>query len=168
MTDQKSVERASADIEKEFGRLDVLVHNAGVLGNPAAIGDSDPENWWKTWDVNLRGPYLVTRAILLMLREGDKEIVNVSSLGAHFTSPGLSSYQTSKLALLRFTEFVVSEYGDKWVPAFSIHPGNILGTEIMNEEVSDTIEYSMLHAMHSAITREKDPLLMLVSLYRNH
>lgn len=44
VTDQKSVEKAAADIEKEFGRLDILIHNAGVLGNPAPIGDSDPEN----------------------------------------------------------------------------------------------------------------------------
>ena len=168
VTDEKSVERAAADIEKEFGRLDILIHNAGVLGNPAPIGDSDPENWWKTWDVNLRGPYLVTRAFLpLMLREGDKQIVNVSSVGAHLTSPGLSSYQTSKLALLRFTEFVVSEYGDKGVLAFSIHPGNILGTDII-EEVPDAIKHGMSYVIHSVLAREMSPLLMLRSFYRNH
>ena len=170
VTDQKSVERAAADIEKEFGRLDILIHNAGVLGNPAPIGDSDPENWWKTWDVNLRGPYLVTRAFLpLMLKEGDKQIVNVSSVGAHLTSPGLSSYQTSKLALLRFTEFVISEYGDKGVLAFSIHPGNILGTDIMEAgEVPDAIKHGMLYVIYSVCTKEKSPLLMLRSFYRNH
>ena len=114
VTEQKSVERAAADIEKQFGRLDILHYNAGILGNAAPICNIDPKNWWKTWDVNLRGPYLVTRAFLpLMLREGDKQIVIVSSVGAHLTSPGLSSYQTSKLALLRFTEFVVSEYGEQ-------------------------------------------------------
>ena len=168
VTDEKSVERAAADIEKEFGRLDILIHNAGVLGNPAPIGDSDPENWWKTWDVNLRGPYLVTRAFLpLMLREGEKQIVNVSSVGAHLTSPGLSSYQTSKLALLRFTEFVVSEYGDKGVLAFSIHPGNILGTDII-EEVPEAIKHGMSYAIYSVLAREMSPLLMPRSFYRNH
>lgn len=132
VTDQRSIEVAAADIEKHFGRLDILVHNAGVLGTPASIVDSNPETWWKTWDVNIRGPYLVTRSLLpLMLKGGDKQIVNVSSVGAHLTGRGFSCYQTSKLALLRFTEFIVSEYGEQGVLAFSIHPGNIGGTDIM-------------------------------------
>lgn len=149
VTDQKSVESAAADIENQFGRLDILVHNAAILGTPAPIVDSDPEDWWKTWDVNVRGPYLVTRAFLpLMLKGGDKQIVNVSSVGAHLTVPGFSSYQTSKLALLRFTEFVVSEYGEKGVLAFCIHPGNIPGTDILGPA---GVPDSMKHSMSSAI-----------------
>ena len=127
VTDQKSSESAAASIENQFGRLDILVYNAGIVGTPSPIVDSDPEVWWRTWDVNLRGAYLVTRACLpLMLRGGDKQIVNVSSVGAHLIAPGLSSYQTSKLALLRFTEFLNSDYGEKGVLAFCIHPGNIV------------------------------------------
>lgn len=112
----------------------------------------------------------MTRAFLpLMLREGDKQIVNVSSVGAHLTSPGLSSYQISKLALLRFTEFVVSEYGDKGVLAFSIHPGNILGTDIMAAgEVPDAIKHGTSYVIHSVLALEMNPLLMLRSFYRNH
>lgn len=131
VTDQKSIESAAENVENQFGRLDILVHNAGIFGTPGLIVDSDPVDWWKTWDVNVRGPYLVTRAFLpLMLKGGDKQIVNISSVGAHLNDAGLSSYQTSKLALLRFTEFVVSEYGEKGVLAFCIHPGNIPGTDI--------------------------------------
>lgn len=127
VTDQKSSENAAANIENQFGKLDILVQNAGIVGAPDPIVDSDPETWWRTWDVNVRGAYLVTRACLpLMLRGGEKQIVNVSSVGAHLISPGLSSYQTSKLALLRFTEFLISEYGEKGVVAFCIHPGNIV------------------------------------------
>ena len=131
VTDQKSVESAAASIENRFGRLDILIHNAGIVGTPSPIIDSDAEAWWKIWDVNLRGAYLVTRAFLpLMLKGGDKQIVNVSSVGAFLTGPGFSGYQTSKLALLRFTEFVVAEYGDQGILAFAIHPGNIPGTDI--------------------------------------
>lgn len=71
-------------------------------------------------------PYLVARAFLpLLLKGGDKQMVNVSSVGAHLLNPGLSSYQPSKLALLRFTEFLCVEYGDKGLVAFCIHPGNV-------------------------------------------
>ena len=127
VTDQKSIESAAANIENQFGRLDILIHNAGIVGTPGPIVDSDPESWWETWDVNVRGAYLVTRAFLpLILKGGDKQIVNVSSVGAHLIAPGMSSYQISKLALLRFTEFVISEYGEKGVLAYCIHPGNIV------------------------------------------
>ena len=71
----------------------------------------------------------MTRAFLPLLLEGeaagDKTIVNVSSVGAHLTMRGASSYQMSKLALLRFTEFVVKEYGDRGVVAFAVDPGGV-------------------------------------------
>lgn len=149
VTDQKSIESAAENVENQFGRLDILVHNAGIFGTPGLIVDSDPVDWWKTWDVNVRGPYLVTRAFLpLMLKGGDKQIVNISSVGAHLNDAGLSSYQTSKLALLRFTEFVVSEYGEKGVLAFCIHPGNIPGTDIFGPGGTPD---SVKHRMSSAI-----------------
>jgi len=126
VTSQKSTEDAAALVEKAFGKLDILLINAGILGSPALIAESDPEKWWETWNVNLRGPYLVSRAFLpLMLRGGDKTIITTSSVGAHVVTPAFSAYQDSKLAVLRFMEFVSKEYADKGVIAFAIHPGNI-------------------------------------------
>ena len=132
VTDQKSVTSAAEEIEKAFGRLDIIVHNSGVLGKPALLADGDPDDWWNTWTTNLCGPYLVTRAFLpLLFKGGDKQIVFVSSVGSFLKSPNLSAYQTSKLALLRFAEFVSAEYGNKGVLPFCIHPGNIPGTDIL-------------------------------------
>lgn len=134
ITNQQSVESAAQQIEQTFGRLDILVHNAGILGSPASIADSDPEAWWRTWEVNIRGPFLVTRAFLpLLLKAGDKQIVYVSSVGAWLQMPGLFAYQPSKLALLRFSDFVNAEYGEKGVVAFCIHPGNV-PTEILGPD----------------------------------
>lgn len=125
IADQKSTEAAAALIEKEFGRLDIVVINAGIFGR-AMIAESDPDEWWNTWTTNLKGPYLVSRAFLpLLLKGGDKTIVTTSSVGAHCISPGLSAYQDSKLAVLRLMEFVNVEYKDQGVTAFAIHPGNI-------------------------------------------
>ena len=161
VTDQKSSESAVSSIEKQFGRLDILVHNAGLFGTPGPIVDSDPEVWWRTWDVNVRGAYLVTRACLpLMLRGGDKQIVNVSSVGAHLIAPGLSSYQTSKLALLRFTEFLVSEYGEKGVLAFCIHPGNI----VSRVHILHTVQ--LFGFMPFVLFSSSVPVLHIVPLFR--
>ncbi|KAL8678153.1 MAG: hypothetical protein Q9186_005485 [Xanthomendoza sp. 1 TL-2023] len=126
VTSQESIDGAAAAVEEAFGKLDIVVNNAGVLSANSNIADSDSEDWWRAWTINVRGTYLVTRAFLpLMLKGGDKQIVNVCSVGAHIITPGLSAYQASKLAQLRFTEFVCAEYGDQGVLAFAIHPGNI-------------------------------------------
>lgn len=82
-------------------------------------------------NVNLRGPYLVTRTCLpLLLKSALKTLITVSSVGAHCVGPTLSAYQTSKLALLRFTQFVATEYAEQGIIAFAVHPGNML-TEIV-------------------------------------
>ncbi|KAI4277392.1 MAG: hypothetical protein L6R38_005456 [Xanthoria sp. 2 TBL-2021] len=126
VTSQETIDNAAAVVEKEFGKIDVVINNAGVFPAMTKIADSDVDEWWRTWTVNLRGTYLVTRAFLpLMLKGGDKQIVNVCSVGANLILPGQSAYQPSKLAQLRFTEFICTEYGDQGVVAFCIHPGNI-------------------------------------------
>jgi len=126
ITSQESTEEAAKLVETEFGKLDILINNAGFIGEMKLVADTDPEVWWQTWNVNVRGPYLMTKAFLpLMLTGGDKTIISTSSVGAHLTSPSLSAYQPSKLAVLRFMQFVSEEYKDKGVLAFSVHPGNI-------------------------------------------
>ena len=127
VSDQASVVAAAKEVETGLEeRLDILICNAGVLEKPALIVESDPDEWWKTYTVNVRGPYLVTRAFLpMMLRQGDKQIVMVSSIGAHWILSGLSSYQPGKLAVLRFSEFVNEEYGNQGILSYSIHPGNV-------------------------------------------
>ena len=125
VTSVESVDRAASEVRQAFRRIDIIINNAGILYF-GMIKDSDPEAWWNCWNVNLRGPYLVARAFLpLMLEGGDKTIINVSSVGAHCHNPMGSAYQPSKLAILRFSEFICSEYGDQGALAYSIHPGNI-------------------------------------------
>lgn len=129
VTDETSVANAVAQVEQTFNhRLDILVNNAGYLETWLPMADSDPAEWWKSWEINVKGVYLVTRAflpLLLQSKDGQKTIVNVSSVGAHYTRPGASAYQTNKFALLRFTEFLAVEYGGKGLLAFAIHPGGV-------------------------------------------
>lgn len=127
ITSRSSTEDAAKLVEKEFGKLDIVVNNAGIFPPVALVADSDPDAWWETWNVNLKGPYLVTRAFLpLLLKGGDKTIVTTSSVGAHLIGPGLSAYQSSKLAVLRFMQFVAKEYESQGVVTYCIHPGNVV------------------------------------------
>ncbi|CAK7214216.1 hypothetical protein SBRCBS47491_002073 [Sporothrix bragantina] len=135
VTDEASVAAAAATVAKTFPRVDILVNNAGYLEKRAKIGDSDPAEWWSTFTVNLRGPYLVTRAFLPQIAKptdneyGGGIIVNLSSIAVHLIAPGGSAYQTSKLALQRFTEFLDVDHGLKTpegILTFALHPGGVL------------------------------------------
>jgi NAD(P)-dependent dehydrogenase (short-subunit alcohol dehydrogenase family) len=129
VADQKSVEQAAATFSKTFpDGLDILINNAGYLEPVCKIGDSDPVAWWQTFEANVKGTYLVTHSFLPHLLKksgGQKSIVNLSSIGAHLVIPGMSSYNTTKLAVCRFTEYFQAEYADQGIIATSYHPGGV-------------------------------------------
>ncbi|KAK2749373.1 Potassium channel [Myotisia sp. PD_48] len=127
ITDQKSVDEAAVAVEKEFGKCDIVVSNAGILAAMGKIADSDPQEWWNVFEVNVRGSYLISRAFLPLLTKSDgpKYFVQISSVGAHLIGPRLSAYQTSKLAVLRLSQFIDAEYSDQGVISFAVHPGNM-------------------------------------------
>ncbi|KAI0203490.1 NAD(P)-binding protein [Astrocystis sublimbata] len=126
VTDSASVKQAAADVETQFGRLDVLICNAGFLAHYDKILDSDEDEWWRSFDVNLRGGYLLAKAFIpLMAKGGDKTIVTISSTGALHFHTGGSSYQISKFALLRLMEFIMAEHVDQGFLVYSVHPGGV-------------------------------------------
>lgn len=133
VTSESSVKAAASKIESEFGRLDILINNAGYASPFVSIMEESTNDWWRTWEVNIKGPFLLTRAFLPLLKStssGLKTIINVSSIGAHYTGTG-SAYKLSKLALLRFGEMVEEEHGEEGVVCYGIHPGAV-PTELAN------------------------------------
>jgi NAD(P)-dependent dehydrogenase (short-subunit alcohol dehydrogenase family) len=126
VTNESSVAEAVKQTEMAFGRLDMLINNAGRLETWRPIADSEPASWWETWEVNVKGTYLMTRAFLpLLLKGGEKTIINLGSIGAHLTRPTASAYQSSKLALLRLTQFTAAEYEKDGILAYVVHPGAV-------------------------------------------
>jgi NAD(P)-dependent dehydrogenase (short-subunit alcohol dehydrogenase family) len=133
IADQKSVEKAAASVAKKFGKVDVVVNNAGIVAPYAKITEGDPDEWWNVIHVNFRGPYLIARSFIpLLLKSELKTLITVSSVGTFITTPTLSSYQISKTAATRLMDFAAAGYKDEGLVAFCVHPGNIL-TDIMNK-----------------------------------
>ncbi|KAF1976911.1 NAD-P-binding protein [Bimuria novae-zelandiae CBS 107.79] len=126
---QPPVQEAAKKVEKAFGRLDILVNNAGYLEKTDPLHESQVDDWWRTWQVNVKRPYIVTRAFLPLLfnsKDSLKTILNVPSIAANSLHPGTSAYECGKLALLRFRESVNAEYADKDILSFGIHPDGIV------------------------------------------
>ncbi|KAL3429590.1 hypothetical protein BDV09DRAFT_202882 [Aspergillus tetrazonus] len=128
VTNEDSVTQCTKQIEQSFGKLDILINNAGVLGEYGLIGDSNSERWWEVFDVNVRGAYLVTKSLLPLLLKGDvnaRYVVSVTSVAAHLYNPTLSAYEISKLGLWKFSQLVNVEYASKGITSFAVHPGNV-------------------------------------------
>ncbi|KAF2676984.1 NAD(P)-binding protein [Lentithecium fluviatile CBS 122367] len=106
---------------------DILINNAGINAD-FSIADSDPATWWRDWEVNVKGTYLVTRAYLRLLDGKPGTIINVSTSISNTVLPNMSSYATSKHAVNRFTESVQLEYGAQGVRCMAFHPGGIAST----------------------------------------
>ena len=139
-----SVQAMHDTITRAFGgRLDVVVNNAAHMEPYQPLLGSDPEVYWRTYEVNVRGLFNMALAFLPMQlstrakHNGLCTMINVASSGALTARPGSGSYRSSKLAILRWTETLQLEYGDKGLLAFCINPGAIKTkiTETAPEEV---------------------------------
>lgn len=158
ISDPQSIERAAQEASDAFGKLDVLINNAGVMEEFKATLESDPEDWWQTWTVNIRGTYLLTRALLpLVLKGDDKQIIMLTSAGAFLPAPGGSAYQITKLALLRYTEYLNVEYGAQGVSAYGVHPGAIA------TEIGRTLPSFLHHKLIDTPELAADTIVFLVS-----
>ncbi|WP_269585568.1 SDR family NAD(P)-dependent oxidoreductase [Roseibium sp. Sym1] len=135
VTSAAEVEASVDDCVSAFGGIDLADANAGYLGKWTKIGETDPESWWHGFEVNLRGVYHVIRYTLphLITSAGAHEdkatsgghLILLSSIGAQLLMPGASDYQTSKHAINRLCEFVVTDHGADGVKCFAIHPGGV-------------------------------------------
>ncbi len=106
--DELSAAAAVHEAVERFGRLDVLINNAGT-DVTAAFEEIDAAAWDRVLDVNLRGPVVMTRACLPALRDGGGDIINITSTAAKRAWENASAYHASKWGLLGFSHALHSE-----------------------------------------------------------
>ena len=110
----------------KFGRLDVLVNNAGVIDPIARIDESHPDDWGKVVDINLKGVYYGIRAVLPpMLKQASGTIINISSGAATGALEGWSHYCATKAAVLSLTKCTDKEYRDNGIRVIGLSPGTV-------------------------------------------
>src|SRR5262249_26635289 len=125
VTDYDAATRAVRTAVERFGRLDVVVNNAGYA-DLASVEDSSIEAFRAQIDTNLLGVVNVTKAALPVLREqGSGHIIQISSLGGRIANAGLSAYQAAKFAVGGFSEALAQEIAPLGIRVTVLEPGGM-------------------------------------------
>ena len=133
------IRQALDEVLDKWGRVDVLINNAGITRDRTLLKMSD-EEWFDVIDVNLNGTYRCTKAILpIMKSAGYGRIISASSVNAHLGAFGQTNYSASKAALIGFTRALAREVGKYGITANAIAPGFVATemTQQMPKEVRD-------------------------------
>ncbi len=121
IADKPAVDAAFAETRAKLGLIDILISNAAYFPDAAPIRDADIDEWWKGMTVNVRGNLVLVQAFLKHMAD-QPTILNVTTAGAHIPAmPSLSGYAVSKLASLKFFEYVAAE--NPQVRVMNVHPG---------------------------------------------
>ena len=127
VTSESAWQRAISTAVSRFGRLDILINNAGI-GGPGRVQDTSLEEWERVMAVNAKGVFLGTKAVIPEMRKtGGGSIINISSqLGLVGTDHSSPQYQASKGAVRLLTKATAIQYAKERIRANSVHPGPII------------------------------------------
>jgi len=150
VTDEAATAAAVAELRRLCGPINVLINNAGVSGPAGQMWDIDPADWWRTFEVNLRGPSTLARLVLPdMIAGGGGRILNITSNAAVYRWPLMSAYATSKAALVKLTENLAAETRRYGVSVLSVDPGLLpigLSERALNDELDLGTPEGRVHA----------------------
>jgi len=121
---RNSLEELLAAANDKFGPVQVLVNNAGTNPYFGPIVDSPDEAWDKTMDVNLKGPYILSKLVAKQMAAGGS-IVNIASIAGKIALENQGTYSVSKAALIMLTQVMARELGKQGIRVNAICPGLI-------------------------------------------
>jgi 3-oxoacyl-[acyl-carrier protein] reductase len=126
VTNLASVTELGGQLRERYGRVDVLVNNAGIGGPASPLHELNPEDWDAIFNTNVRGAFYVMRAVIpLMIPSGAGHIVNISSLAGKNPLPRGAAYSSSKWALNGLTYSVAEELRAYNIRVSVVCPGSV-------------------------------------------
>ena len=133
---KREVQRMAGEAVRRFGRVDILINNAGILYS-TKVDDIPEEEWDRIMDVNLKGTFLCAQAVIpLMKKEGGGKIVNFSSsAGKSVSTVGGAHYTASKAGVLGLTRHLAKELAPFNINVNAVCPG-LIDTEMVRKTIS--------------------------------
>ena len=123
LTMAPDIEAAAQQTIDAWGRIDILINNAGITGGNAATWELRPEVWRRVIEVNLIAPFLTCRAIVpQMIRQGYGRIVNIASIAGKEGNPNASHYSASKAGLIALSKSLAKELATQGVLVNAVTP----------------------------------------------
>jgi NAD(P)-dependent dehydrogenase (short-subunit alcohol dehydrogenase family) len=172
VAEREAVAHVVSTVESQLGPVDILVSNAGDPGPLGYDWEVDPEEWWRTFEVNVRGAFLYARAVLAgMVTRQRGRIVNVSS-GAGFNRlPQMGAYCATKAALTQWTKILAEDTRAHRIAVFAFHPGvvrtpmlaHLTTSPDVPKEVGDRFRALLSQGKDTPIERCAEMLPFLVS-----
>ncbi len=133
VANEKDVEFLVRSAVEEFGRIDVLVNNAGISQEVVPTVEQSLDNWERVIGTNLKGTFLCCRRVgAQMIRQGGGRVVNIGSVTGLVGVPMRSSYNPSKAAVINLTKVLASEWGRYGIAVNCVAPGRIETEMIAN------------------------------------
>lgn len=149
VTDPAAVDTAIADAVSRFGRIDIVVNNAGYADN-ASVEDTSLASFRAQIDTNFYGVVYVSKAVIPVMRRQEGSgghIIQISSLGGRVGSPGLGAYQSAKWAVNGFSTVLSAELAPLGIKVTSCEPGGIstdwAGSSMGNPPISEGYEQTV-------------------------
>lgn len=137
VTDQKAVDDAFNAVGR---KVDILIHNAGYMPDPAPIAEAELKDWWSGFEINVKGAFIVVQAFL-KVAAADAVVVDVTTGIAHSASfPGFSGYGTSKLSEHKFFDGVQAE--NRNLHVVHVHPG-VVKTDMGQKSIDAGAKFDM-------------------------
>ncbi len=140
VTRTADVERAVGTPHERWGRLDVVVNNAGITGRSYPIWELTDADWHDVIAVDLTSVFLVCRAaVRLMLAGGGGRIVNVASIAGKEGNPTLVPYSTAKAGVIGLTKALAKEVATRNILVNAVAPA-VIGTELLRQMTKETVD----------------------------
>lgn len=139
------VQQMVEDVHKQFGRIDVMVNNAGITRDGLIIRMSDAD-WDEVMTVNLKSVFLCSRAVArIMMKQRIGAIINVASIIGLIGNAGQSNYSASKGGIIAFTKSLARELASRNIRANAIAPGFI--ETPMTEKIPEALQKKMMESI---------------------
>ncbi len=143
VTDESGVERATADVARAFGRIDILVCSAGITGPNQPTCDYSLADWRRVFDINVHGVFLCNRAVGKMMIAADYgRIVNIASIAGKEGNPNASAYSASKAAVIGLTKSLGKEMARTGVRVNCVTPAAVR-TAIFDQMTQQHIDFML-------------------------